>query len=69
MTRPAAFRQADIARAIRAAAKAGLAVGKLRIAPDGAIEVFPAAAPDLDESAAAMAEWRAKRDARRAQGR
>lgn len=71
MTRRAPFRQADIARAIRAAMKAGLAVEGLsvRIEPGGAIEVRqapPASAPD--ESASAMAEWRARRDARRAQG-
>lgn len=68
MSRRLAFRQADIARALRAAAKAGLNIGGLRIAPDGAIEVMQAVQLPVDDSAAGFAKWKAKRDARRAQG-
>ena len=67
MSRRVAFRQADIVRAVKAATKAGLAIGGLRIAPDGAIELLRDA-PPLDDGAAAFANWKAKRDARRAQG-
>jgi len=68
MSRRVTFRQADVARVIKAATKAGLAIGGLRITPDGAIEVLQAAAPPVDDSAAAFANWKAQRDARRAQG-
>jgi hypothetical protein len=68
MTRAVAFRQADVIRAVRAATKAGIPVGGLRIAPDGTIEVLQAAPAAGDDSATAFAEWKAKRDARRAQG-
>ena len=37
MSRRVTFRQADVTRAVRAATKAGLAIGGLRITPDGAI--------------------------------
>ena len=68
MSRRVTFRQADVTRAVRAATKAGLAIGGLRITPDGAIEVLQAAAPRVDDSTAAFANWKAQRDARRAQG-
>jgi hypothetical protein len=68
MSRRVTFRQADVTRAVRAATKAGLAIGGLRITPDGAIEVLQAAAAPVDDSTAAFANWKAQRDARRAQG-
>jgi hypothetical protein len=39
---PARFTQADITRALRAAEKAGLCIGRVRIAPDGSIELVAA---------------------------
>jgi hypothetical protein len=67
MTRRAsAFRQSDITRANRGAVKAGLAVRAVRIAPDGSIEVLTG-----EEEASlndAFGEWKAKKDARGAQG-
>ena len=65
MSRRVTFRQADVTRAVRAATKAGLAIGGL---PDGAIEVLQVAAPPVDDNTAAFANWKAQRDARRAQG-
>lgn len=63
MTRArATFRQDDLARALKAAAKAHVLVTRTEIAPDGRIILFhgqesPAAATPFDE-------WRARRDAR-----
>lgn len=42
MTKPAAFKQADVERACKGAAKAGLPIGGVRVLPDGTIEVFAA---------------------------
>jgi hypothetical protein len=44
MTRRAAFSQADVARAVKACAQAGMQVGTVRILPGGAIEVYSAEA-------------------------
>jgi hypothetical protein len=58
---PATFKQADLARAVRAVEAAGLKVTRTEIGPDGRIVLHhdsaPAAVSPLDE-------WRAKRDAR-----
>jgi hypothetical protein len=67
MTRRAsAFRQGDVTRAGRGAMRAGLTVRAVRIAPDGSIEVLTGGeeAPLND----AFGEWKAKKDARGAQG-
>jgi hypothetical protein len=39
VTRAARFRTSDVTRAIRAAEKAGLSVGRIKIGTDGSIEV------------------------------
>ena len=45
MTRPARFTSADLTRAMKAAEKAGMCVSRVRIAPDGSIELV-AGEPD-----------------------
>jgi hypothetical protein len=52
MSRTAArFTQADLVRVLRAANAAGFSVGRVEIAPDGRINVFPEGAPtdDVDD--------------------
>jgi hypothetical protein len=43
VTAKARFQQADVTRAVKGFTKAGLAVGGIRIAPDGEIVIFSAA--------------------------
>lgn len=50
MSAKARFQQADITRAVKGFTKAGLAVGGIRIAPDGEIVIFSS---DYAESLAA----------------
>ncbi len=72
MPRAAArFTQADVRRAIRGAAAAGLPVGRVEILPDGRIVVVavpdPAGAGTTDadvDAATALDEWLAKDQAR-----
>ncbi len=56
------FRQHDLARALRAAAKAQVVVSRTEITPDGRIILFHA--HELPAAATPFDEWRARRDAR-----
>jgi hypothetical protein len=40
MTRPARFTSADLERAVKAMEKAGVCLSRVRIAPDGSIELI-----------------------------
>lgn len=44
--RPSTFRQTDVARAVKAAQAAGLAIGSVEVAPDGTIRVIIAESGD-----------------------
>jgi hypothetical protein len=49
--RPAAFRESDLVRALKAARKAGVAVAKVQIAADGRIElIFGRLAGDTNQT-------------------
>ena len=53
MKRRAAFRQADLTRALKAAKNAGVEIASIRVEPDGTIHIVaggpePAATNDLD---------------------
>jgi hypothetical protein len=61
---PSAFKQSDVTRALRGAAKAGMDVGRVEIAKDGRIVVVPSsmmsvAAPQ-DELDRELAEFEAR---------
>lgn len=60
---PATFRQADVARAVRAVKAAGLDVVRTEIGPDGKI-VLVHASEVTSEPANPFDEWKAKKDAR-----
>jgi hypothetical protein len=50
------FRQSDLAKAIRAAVKAGLTIGRVEISPDGRIAVV-AAKPGQEQNSGEVNEW------------
>ncbi|WP_237482553.1 hypothetical protein [Lichenibacterium dinghuense] len=58
--RHAAFRQADLVRALKAADKAGLKVQRFEIDPDGRIAVVTGE-PGKDQPISALEAWKAKR--------
>jgi hypothetical protein len=60
MTR-AAFRQSDLARAIRAAKSAGMEVARCEILPDGRIVLCESQEAQQDD---AFGQWAAKRESR-----
>jgi hypothetical protein len=49
MGRTARFKQADLTRAYKAAAAAGVKVARVEIAPDGKISLFSADSPQVQE--------------------
>lgn len=53
MTKPAAFRQADVTRAVNGVKAAGLSVAVVRLAPDGAVEIVTG--PPIEDNE----DWRA----------
>lgn len=58
MTKPAAFKQSDVSRAVRGALRGGLPVGSFKVVVEGArIELLPVAA-NAPSDAAAEAEQR-----------
>lgn len=65
--RPSHFRQADVERTVKAARAAGLPIGGLEVAPDGTIRIITAEARE-SVPASPFDQWKAKRDARSAQG-
>ena len=53
MTRPAAFKQADLTRALKAAANGGVRVAKIELEPNGKIVIFTG----RDHTVSAPNEW------------
>lgn len=60
---PASFKQADLARAMKAVRAAGLDVARTDILPDGTIRLIHKAEVTSDP-ATPFDQWKAKRDAR-----
>jgi hypothetical protein len=66
MNRKARVTQAEIARAVAGAKKAGIAVGRIEVAPSGNIVIFSKDEAAHDDADAAFEKWQAE-DARKAQ--
>lgn len=64
----ARFTQADVTRAAKGAAAAGLPVSRTEIAPDGRIIIYHDA-PMAVENMTPFEKWKADQNARAAQGR
>lgn len=60
MSRPARFTQAELVRALKAAEKAGVAVGAVDILPDGMIRIT---ARDAADNRSDLERWKARRRA------
>ena len=45
---PAKIKQAELTRYVAAVVKAGVAIGKISIAPNGTVTIIPAGAPSDD---------------------
>lgn len=69
MARPLAFRQGDVARALKAAKSAGITVARYEIDAEGKIVVFAGEPTSASMQTDPLDEWKARRDARRAQRR
>ena len=57
MRRPARFTTADLTRAIKAAVRAGLSIGYVRIEPDGSIMIIPGTPPAVAPSQSGPNQW------------
>ncbi len=66
--RPARFTQADVARTIKGALRAGLSIGRIEIDASGAI-ILIAGAQEAVEAQSPLDAWKARKDACQAQGR
>lgn len=64
---PATFRQADLARAVKAARSAGLDVSRTEIAPDGTIRLYHDK-PEESDNMTPFQRWKAGQGAREAEG-
>ncbi len=49
MTAPAIFKQSDVTRALKGAMAANVAIGKIKIAPDGTITIIPESSAANDD--------------------
>jgi hypothetical protein len=60
--KPSTFKESDLRRAIVAARKAGVEIGRIRIDRSGTIELVPKSADDRPESESAsdLDQWMAK---------
>jgi hypothetical protein len=58
--RPAAITQADVTRALKAAANAGMKVGRVEIDPAGKLTIFSGEYQPTGE-VTPLSEWRARR--------
>jgi hypothetical protein len=58
MRKPSTFRQADVTKAVRAVAAAGIAVARIDIEPDGKIVITTMAGEQI-EPAAPLDKWMA----------
>jgi hypothetical protein len=58
--RPAAFRQIDLTRALRAAKAAGIDIARIEIDPDGRIVIIAAGGPATANAGNALDTWLAK---------
>ena len=59
--RPSTFRQTDVARAVKATQAAGLAIGRVEVAPDGTIRIIIADGIDL-APASPFDQWKKKHE-------
>jgi hypothetical protein len=64
--RPAPFKQADLARALKAARSAGLQVSRVEIDPDGKLRILIADGSPIEPTPTPFDAWKEKRNARTA---